>query len=419
MSPRVTPAHPSNTRQRELSLYHLLDPAVLSNPYPLYRRLREEDPVHWDPFLHAWVVTRYADVLTALQHCSVNRIPSSEYLQAIGLEMLIPVTELMASQMLFLDAPAHTRIRRLATKAFTPRHVHGLRDHITTLVDGLLDAALPTGGMDIVAGLASQLPAIVIAELLGLPLGDAPQLKEWSQDFAMVLGNFQHEPDRVHKVAASVRAMVAYFSRIFEQQRRHPAGGLISAFLSTDIDGDILSDTEVMANTILTMVGGQETTTNLIGNGILTLLRHPDQLALLRCQPDLIASAVEEVLRFESPSQQTMRVAPEDMELGGKVIKHGQTVLALTAAANRDPERFPDPDVFDIQRSDNRHLAFGWAAHFCFGSPLARLEGEIALGSAVARLPHMRLADAPIEFRANLSLRGLKELHVTFDALSS
>jgi hypothetical protein len=398
---------------RALSLFHLLDPEVLANPYPLYARLRSEDPVHWDPFLHSWVVTRYADVVTVFQHFSADRTPTPEHLDALGLSALTPLAKVMVRQMLFLDPPAHGRIRGLAAKAFTPRRIEGLRAHIQEIVDDLLDAVAPQGRMDILADLAYPLPAIVTAELLGVPPSDRDQLKAWSEDFAEVLGNFQHNPDRAARVVASVEAMCAYFREAIREHRAHPRDDLISAFIAAEIDGDRLNEEEMIANLIVTMVGGQETTTNLIGNGMLSLLRHPDQLAELRADLSLIPSAIEELLRFESPSQHTARLAPEDTMLGGKLIRKRQAVIAVMGAANRDPERFPDPDRLDIRRQDNRHLAFAWASHFCFGAPLARMEGQIAFATLLRRFPHIAQTPGPITWRENLGLRGLTALNVT------
>jgi cytochrome P450 len=398
-----------------LSLYHLLDPDVLADPYPLYRRLRTESPVHWDPFLHAWVVTRYADVVTVLHRFSAARTPTPEQLAAIGLASLTPIAAVMVRQMLFLDSPAHTRIRGLAAQAFTPRRVERLRTHIQQIADALLDAVVARGRSDVIADLAAPLPAIVTAEMLGVPADDHPQLKAWSADFAEMLGNFQHNPDRVARVLPSTEAMLAYFQAAVREQRARPREGLVSALLGAEVDGDRFTEEEVIANCIVTMVGGQETTTNLIGNGVLSLLRHPEQLERLRADPALIGPAVEELLRYESPSQHTARLAPEDVELGGMRIGRRQAVIAVMGAANRDPERFPDPDRLDLERSDNRHLAFGWAAHFCFGAPLARLEGQIALSTLLRRLPDLRLQPGPLSWRDNLGLRGLTALPVAFD----
>lgn len=409
------PAHlPTPAQDRSLSLYHLLDPEILANPYPLFRRLRSEDPVHWDPFLHAWVVTRYSDVVTVLYHYSAERTPTPQQLSQIGLDSLGPIAQVMVKQMLFLDAPAHSRIRKLASHAFTPQRVEVLRTHIREITDSLLYKAERQGRMDVIADLAEPLPCIVTAEMLGVPVEDYQQLKAWSQDFAEMLGNFQHNPDRAARVLKSTLAMTDYFRSAIQQQRRNPREGLVNSLMNAEVDGDRFSEEEVIANCIVTMVGGQETTTNLIGNGVLTLLRNPDQLEKLRNNMALIPSAVEEMLRYESPSQHTARLAPEDTTLGGKRIGKRQAVIAVMAAGNRDPERFPDPDRFDITRTDNRHLAFGWAAHFCFGAALARIEGQTAFEMMLRRLSNWTLDPGPLVWRNNLGLRGLTRLPISF-----
>jgi pimeloyl-[acyl-carrier protein] synthase len=399
---------------RSLSLYHLLDPEVLANPYPLFHRLRSEDPVHWDPFLHAWVVTRYSDVVTVLYHYSAERTPTPEQLTRIGLDSLNPIAQVMVKQMLFLDAPAHTRIRKLASHAFTPQRVEILRAHIHDITNSLLDKVEQQGRMDVIADLAEPLPCIVTAEMLGVPVEDYQQLKAWSQDFAEMLGNFQHNPDRAARVLKSTLAMTDYFRAAINEQRKHPREGLVNSLLNAEVNGDRFTEEEVIANCIVTMVGGLETTTNLIGNGVLTLLRNPDELEKLRADTSLIPSAVEEMLRYESPSQHTARLAPEDTSLGGKRISKRQAVIAVMAAGNRDPQRFPDPDRFDITRTDNRHLAFGWAAHFCFGAALARIEGQTAFELMLKRLENWRLESAPLVWRTNLGLRGLTRLPIAF-----
>ena len=397
-----------------MSLYHLLDPEVLANPYPLYHQLRNEDPVHWDPYLHAWVVTRYEDVVTVFQRFSANRTPTAEQLTALGMSALTPLAQVMVRQMLFLDPPAHGRVRGLASKAFTPRRVEVLRSHIQDITNSLLDKVQDNGSMDVIADLAYPLPAIVTAELLGVPISDWKQLTAWSADFAQVLGNFQHNPERAPQVIRSLQEMTTYFRAAIQDHRAHPRDDLINSLLTAEVDGDRLTEDEVIANTIVTMVGGQETTTNLIGNGILSLLRHQDQLEKLKSNLSLISSAVEELLRFESPSQQTARLAPEDVELGGKHIQKRQAVIAVMGAANRDPERFPDPDRLDICRQDNRHLAFAWASHFCFGAPLARIEGQITFETVLRRMPNLKLNTDKVIWRENLGLRGLIRLPITF-----
>lgn len=399
-----------------LSLYHLLDPQVLANPYPLYHRLRTEAPVHWDPYLYAWVVTRYTDIVFVLHQFSAKCAPTPEHLAAIGMPELGPVAQCMLRQMLFMDAPAHTRLRGLASMAFTPARVEAMRSHIQEIVDTLMKPLVPAGRMDVIADLAAPLPAIVTSEMLGVPTSDRDRLKQWSEDFAEVLGNFQHNPDRASRTLKCVEEMNDYFRETIRRYRTDPRDGLVHSLMTAEIDGDRLTEEEIIANCIVTMVGAQETTTNLIGNGVLSLLRNPDQLLRLRDNPALIPSAVEELLRYESPSQHTTRLATEDTDLGGKRIRKGQAVIVVMGAGNRDPERFAAPDQLDISRRDNRHLAFGWASHFCFGAALARIEGQIAFDAIVNRLPDLALERGPLVWRENLGLRGLTSLPVTFNS---
>jgi pimeloyl-[acyl-carrier protein] synthase len=401
-----------------ISLCQLMDPEVMASPYRLYRELREADPVHWDPFLHAWVVTRYADIVTVLSRFSADRTLSAEKLENMGLAAMNPIIQVMAQQMLFRDPPAHTRLRTLCAAAFSPARIAILRGHIQDIAGMLIDRFIARGKADIVADLASPMPAIVTAEMLGVPVSDHEKLKQWSIDFAEILGNFQHYPDRVARVAASVRDMTEYFRAAIRQQEIDPREGLVLSLVQAEVNGVRLTEEEIVANCILTMIGGQETSTNLIGSGLLTLLRHPEQMRLVQDDPSLIPSAVEELLRFESPIQHTARVAHEDFSLGGKLIRRGQTVVAVLAAGNRDPERFPNPDVLDVKRGDKGHLAFGWAAHFCFGAPLARMEGQIAFGALLGRLKNLELASEDFVWRENLGLRGLSGLPVRFDMSS-
>lgn len=398
-----------------LSLHHLNRPEVLANPYPLYERLRSEDPVHWDPILHTWVVTRYTDVVMVLRELSANRTPTPELLESIGLSTLTPMARVMAKQVLFLDPPSHTRIRSLASAAFSPRRVQSLWDHIQGIADSLIDNVWAKGSMDAVADFALPLPAIVTAEMLGVPVSDYPQLKKWTEDFMEILGNFQQDPARAARAIKSLDEMTSYFHAAIANLRLHPRDGLVQSLMAAEIDGDRFTDDEVVANSIIVMVGGQETTTTLVGNGLLTLLENPEQLQRLKADPSLVPLAVEELLRYESPVQKTARIATQDLELGGKKIRRRQAVVAVLAAANRDPERFPDPDRLDLGRQDNRHVAFGWAAHFCLGAALARLEAQIAFETLLRRLPNLALGSVPPVWRCNLDIRGLESLPVTFE----
>src|ERR1051325_1518684 len=340
MTSSIVP-EPARVKKHEapLSLAGLLDPEVLANPYPLYHRLRNESPVHWDPLLRVWVVTRYDDIVRVLRDFSAQRTPSPEALTTMGLSALNPVAQVMVKQMLFLDPPSHTRIRGLASAAFTPTRVEALRSHIRDIVKDLIRPFAAAGRMNVIADLAEPLPCIVTAEMLGVPVEDHRQLKLWSQDFAEILGNFQHNPDRVQRILKCTEGMSEYFRSAMHSDKLRPEG-LVNALKNAEINGDRLSEEEIVANCIITMVGGQETTTNLIGNGVLALLRNPEQLEKLRANPSLIPSAVEELLRYESPTQYTGRVAAHDTELGGKQIRQKQAVFAVLGAGNRDPERF-------------------------------------------------------------------------------
>jgi hypothetical protein len=358
------------------------------------------------------VVTRYRDAVSVLHRFRAARTPTPQRLMELGMGEITPIAAVMVRQMLFLDQPQHGRVRRLASVAFTPRRIAVLREHIRQIAEKLVDDLVGAGRFDVMDALANPLPAIVTAEMLGVPTSDHELLKSWSQDFAEMLGNFQHNPGRAKKVLQSVDEMVNYFHAAVMREAVHPTEGLINALTTAEVDGDRLTVEEVVANVIVTMVGGQETTTNLIGNGLLALLRQPDQLDRLRSDPTLMESGVEELLRYESPSQHTARLAPEGAVLGGIDIPEGAAVIAVMGAANRDPERFSDPDRLDLSRQDNRHLAFGWSAHFCFGAPLARMEGQIAFETLLTRFPTIDLADEDIQWRPNLGLRGLTALHV-------
>src|SRR5580658_9756676 len=398
-----------------LSLLRLLNPEVLAEPHALYRTLRELSPVHWDPYMHAWVVTSYAEAVTVLKDFSADRTPPLAYLDQLGLSLMKPFAEVMLQQMMFMDGASHSRLRGICAAAFTPRRVEELRGVIESIADELIDRVIPAGRMDMIADFANPLPAIVTAKLLGVPVQDHEQLHAWVIDLAEMFGNFQHHPDRVAEIVRSLQDLKSYVADRVEEQRRSPTGGLIHSLMTAEVDGQQLTDDEVVANTIITLIGGHETTTNLIAGGFLTLLRNPGSLEQLRTHPEIIGSAIEELLRFESPVQHTARIAPAEMQLGGKTIRKGSRVVAVLAAANRDPIRFPDPDRLDLLRADNRHVAFGWAAHFCFGAPLARMEGQIAFNSLLRKLARPALLDDKLDWRDNAGLRGLTALRVGFD----
>jgi pimeloyl-[acyl-carrier protein] synthase len=391
--------------------FNPMDPEFIEDPYPTYHRLRAEDPVHLSP-LGFWVLTRYEDVVAALRDPRLGKEAIASFVAA---RFGAPVPAVGLS-MLDRDPPDHTRLRGLVSKAFTPRVVEGLRPHIQRIVDGLLARLDGRHAMDLIEEFAYPLPVIVICQMLGVPVADRDRFKQWGLDIARGLDSILLPPDSevARRSTAARRALADYFRELIAERRAAPRGDMLSDLITAEEAGDKLSTDELLATCILLLVAGHETTVNLIGNGTLALLRHPDQLRRLREDPGLIASAVEELLRYDGPVQRTARIPSEDVTIAGRVIPKGELVMPFIGAADRDPAQFPDPDRLDIARSDNRHIAFGWGIHFCLGAPLARLEGQIAIGTLVQRLPKLALgADRP-EHRLSLTLRGLTRLPVSF-----
>ena len=400
-------------------VFNPFDPAVRADPYPLYRRMREEEPTHRSP-LGFYVFTRYDDCLTVLRHPQM----SSDQRHAAGaIEFLEqqPAARKMAEAMegkrpfLLLDPPDHTRLRGLVSKAFTPRTVEGLRPRIQQVVDELIDDVQPKGAMEVVEDLAYPLPVIIICEMLGVPPSDHERFKDWSRDLARGLDpDFVQPMDSLEHRFETVLAFHEYFRELIARRRSDPGDDVLTALVHAEEQGDTLTEDEVLGTCTLLLVAGHETTVNLIGNGVLALLRHRDQLEKLWADRALIKGAVEEILRYDPPVQFDGRVAMADIEVGGVTVAQGEQPILILAAANRDPLQFDAPEVFDITRADNRHLSFGHGLHFCLGAPLARLEGQLALGTLVGRLPLMELAtDEPV-YKENLILRGLAELPITF-----
>jgi cytochrome P450 len=396
--------------------YNLFDPAIIPDPYPLYHRLLAEDPVRWDESAGLWMLTRYADIQPLLRDARLGaeRMSSPEHLEAIGMGGFAPLFGVLNNMMVFADPPRHTRLRGLVNRAFTPRRMEGMRAHIQQIVDELLDAVQPAGHMDVIRDLAYPLPTIVIAEMLGVPVEDRARFKQWSDDFAVFLGGFNPTPEQQQQALVSILALKEYFRGLVPALRRSPRNDLLSALATAEEQGDMLSEEELLANCILLLVAGHETTTNLIGNGVLALLRHPDQLHRLRADSTLTEGAVEELLRYESPVQGTGRVARAALDVDGRRIEPGQFVLLLMGAAHRDPAQFPDPDRLDVTRAEVRHLAFGHGPHFCLGAPLARIEGQLALATLLRRMPGLQLETETVAWREQFVLRGLKSLPVSF-----
>ncbi|WP_030984108.1 cytochrome P450 family protein [Streptomyces sp. NRRL WC-3744] len=391
------------------------DPAFVADPFPLYRRLREEGPVRRAIIaggLDAWLVTRYEDGLAAL---SDPRL-SSDVRDASDPRLVEQLPEFeresMMSTMLRSDPPDHTRLRRLVSKAFTARRIAELRPRIQEITDRLLDAVLPAGRAELVADFALPLPVTVISELLGVPVDDRYDFQRWT-DAMLVRGEKMPDPVVVDEAWQQMRA---YVTKHLEAKRARPGDDLLSGLINAHDQEQRLSHDELIAMTFLLLVAGYITTVNLIAGGIAALLTHPDQLTLLREHPELLPDAIEEFLRFDGPvSPGIARFAREDVEIAGVRVPRGATVLIASAIADRDPARFPEPDRLDITRRDNGHLAFGHGIHYCLGAPLARLEGQIAIGTVLRRLPDLALAVPPTELTWRPGgLRGPARLPVTF-----
>ena len=393
------------------------DPAFQADPYPTYALLREREPICFrktDDFEVCWL-TRYRDVLELLRHpgFSAVRTPSDMMGPSVP-EKFRRLGHLLTQMMLMKDAPDHTRLRGLVKKAFTPRVVSGLRPRVESIVAELLAAvrARGDGRMDVLQDLATPLPVIVIAELLGVPTEDRWRFKKWSDEIAVVLDGSVRTAG-LPQAAESAAELAAYLRDVVAKRRTSPQPDLISGLAAARDESGALTDEELIANCVLILLAGHETTTNLIGNGVLALLHHPEQMQRLRADPGLAASAVEETLRYDSPVQGTSRIPLEAIDLLGVHFAAGIEINTSLGSANRDPEQFSDPDHFDIGRGDKSHLAFGFGAHFCLGASLARLEGEIALRQLVSELPPLQLVTDDPPRRPGLLLRGLAALPVT------
>lgn len=393
--------------------FNPMDPAFVADPYPTYHRLRAEDPVHHSP-LGFWVLTRYPDVMAMLRDPRLVKEPIAAFVAA-RFGMATPPPGLGLS-MLDRDPPDHTRLRGLVSKAFTPKALESLRPRIQKIVDELVAGAAGKGQMDLVEEFAYPLPVRVICEMLGVPVKDHERFKAWGLDIARGLDAIMLPPDSEvgRRSISGRRALADYFRELIAARRAAPRDDMLSALIAAEEAGDKLNEEELLATCILLLVAGHETTVNLIGNGTLALLRHPDQLQKLRENPGFIVTAVEELLRFDGPVQRTARIPSEDLTIGGRTIPKGEMVMPFLGAADRDPAQFPDPDRLDITRADNRHIAFGMGIHFCLGAPLARMEGQIAINTLLARLPKLALATDQPQFRQSLTLRGLQALPVSF-----
>ncbi len=395
-------------------------PAALADPYPMYRELLAHNPVSWNSTLQTWVFTRYDDVDTILTHesTSADRRSGTNSFAEMQRKYIADNPQdlfVRAPTMLTSDPPEHTRLRRLVSKAFTPRAVENLRPRIQDILDELLAEVADKGEMDLVQTVAYPLPVIVIAEMLGVPAEDRDKFKKWSDEIVATLGG-PFTPQDVLQAAAKARnELVEYLSGVIADRRANPRDDLISGPIAAEDEGTVLSTQEIYSTTILLLVAGNETTTHLIDNSMLALLKNPEQLQLLRDDPSLIQPAVEELLRFIGPVQATGRTIKEDLEIGGQAMKAGDSSFVLLGAANHDPAKWgDDAHKLDVTRNASDHVGLGDGIHFCLGAPLARAEAQIAIGTLLQRFPDLKLAIDEPEWGGTFIIRGVKSLPLTF-----
>ena len=388
----------------------LTSPNFVQDPYPVYRELHATAPVYWCEPWGAWLLTGYDDVMTTSQSPDVfaNQGRMEALLRHLPTETwdeLAPLREHFSSGLMHSDPPDHTRLRLLVSKAFSPRVIEAMRTRIQGVVDSLLDSVQAVSKMDVISDLAFPLPATVISELLGIPVEDREQFSYWAKAITSIQGTGQAKADVALRAQENLLEVRQYFSEIFAQRRREPQDDLISALVRAEEQGDKLNEAELVSTCTTLLLAGHETTTCLIANGILTLLKLPDQLDELRSNPSLLPSAIDEVLRYETPLQRVHKLVAKEAQIRGTKIKKGQMVLQMLGAANRDPAYFPDPDRFDIRRNGTRNFAFGHGIHFCLGALLARLEGEIAIRTVIERLPKLRLDTKTVSWAAGTYFR--------------
>ncbi len=405
-------------------MFNFFLPEFCQNPYAFYKRLRESDPVHWgisfEPGIEGmWHIARYSDILQILRdqrfthqasHDNTGDARATEFIDPLQLYF-----SLSRQSLLFADPPAHTRLRALVSRAFTPRMIESLRPRVEEMAAALLQDAQKRGRLDVINEYALPLTISIIAEMLGVPEEGQAQLSSWAAVLIRAV-DCKQSPD-IYASAAEVAIQIyQYFTELLARRRQALGADLLSQLLVAHDQGDQLSEPELIVTATTLLIAGHETTVNLIGNGTRALLLYPDQLSLLHQRPDLMPLAIEELLRFESSSQMASRYATEDMQVGDKTIQRGQIVNLLLGSGNRDPEAFSEPDTLNIARKENRHLAFGMGIHYCLGAPLARLEGQIALGLLLQNFPRLSLLDATPEWRDTIGFRGLQRLNVIWDS---
>lgn len=398
-----------------------LGPELTQDPYPYVAELRERDPVHWSEFHKAWLLTKYDDVVAAFAdpRMSSDRVrPLLESMSEERREKAGRVLEMIQDWMVVTDPPVHTRLRKLVQQAFSPKRIAASEGRIRALVDELIDEFVDQRHTEFIANFSYPLPATVIAELIGAPAGDRDSFRTWSQALAMIaFGGGGEERGERHTVAMqALEEMIAYFGERIDYAREHPGQDMISGLLEGDGQGNVLTRDEMEGMCALMLFAGHETTMNLLNHMVLHVTRHPDQLRIIEADPAEVGGAVEEVLRYDGPIKILHRWVIEDVELREKTIRAGDRVFLVIAGANRDGDRFPNPDTLDITRSPNRHVGFGRGVHTCIGAQLSRIEGRVAFTRLLERLPGLSVPEQPLEYIPTLAGRALKELHIEHGA---
>jgi cytochrome P450 len=391
------------------------DPQVLADPFPLYRRMQDEDPCHWSPRLKAWVLTRYEDVRGVCLDKDMSSDRLRPYFATLPPEEARRIAEIMkylSLWMVFRDPPEHTRLRRLASKVFHVKSMHAMRPRIEALTRWLVDKIGDRATFDFVGDFAGPLPALVIMDMLGVPRAELERVKRLSDDMALFIGSSRMSHEKYDIAEAATREMAAYFRGMIAARRAQPQPDLLSELAGLEDGGDRLTDDELVASCILLLFAGHETTTNHIANGLLALLRFPGDMAKLRADASLAPAAVEELLRYDGPNGAQVRIVQQAHELHGKRLQAGDRVFVLLNAANRDPRAYAHPDRVDLARAGPPHLAFGFGLHLCLGFPLARLEGQIALPAVLACWPGLERTGAPLEWLNSMVFRGVKSMPV-------
>ena len=396
--------------------YDPSDPNTVANPYPYFSALRKEDPIHWHVKLKSWIITRYDDVRSILSSDNItvdrlnnfySKLPSDE---AQLLKEIVKYLNLWAA---FRNPPDHTRMRKIMMVAFTRKSITEMQPKISSITDATLSELKNVNEIDLVNHYASPIPGLTIMHLLGVPIDMLGEFKSWSDDMSKFIGGARNDKDKYEKASRGCRKMVSFFREIIEERRKNPSEGFLMDLINASVENDKFSDDELIATCMLILFAGHETTTNLISNGILTLIKNQSELEKLLKNPDLLDLTVEEIMRFDGPTNSLVRNVERDHEIHNKKLKQGDRVFAMVSSANRDENIFTEPDVFKIDRSPNRHLTFGYGPHLCIGAALAREEGRIAIINFFKHYPKAELkAENSFEWIDAMVPRGLKKLDV-------